>query len=178
MRFHTTKLISANDLSDILALMKKTTVASDLKRLQCIYFRALGYAIEKISALIQLSIRYIRRIWTHYFKVGIDALITKPRGGRRRYLLDEAEEKKLLAQHAQAGSEGSIVEIDALHQSLCKRVGKPVALSTTYRMAHRHGWRKIAPRPFHVLRNSTQAEYFKIFFSSGGRSQEKSQKTK
>lgn len=178
MGLHTTKLISTHAMSKIQKLMKEVTLASDLKRLQCIYFRQQGYPIENIAKLTQMSMGHIRRIWTAYFKIGVSALLTKPRGGRRRYLLDEAEEKALLAQHAQAGSEGTIVEIDALHRSLCQRLGKPVALSTAYRLAHRHGWRKIAPRPFHAKRNDVQAEYFKIFFPAGGRSQKRSVKTR
>ena len=162
MSYH--KHVPSKDLSCIEHLIKTSTLAADVKRLQCVYLRGrFGYGVEEIAAFTQFSIGHIRRIWSAYFKDGIDALLTKPRGGRRHYFLDESTEQALLAQHVQAGSEGLIVEIDALHKSLCERVGKPVALSTTYRLAHRHGWRKIAPRPFHVNRNEKQAEYFKIF---------------
>ena len=165
MGYH--KSISSNDLSCIEELIKTRVFAADVKRLQCVYFRGrFGYEVEDIAALTQFSIGHVRRIWSTYFKQGIDALLTKPRGGRRHYFLDESAEQALLAQHVQAGSEGLIVEIDALHKSLCERVGKKVALSTTYRLAHRHGWRKIAPRPFHVNRHEKQAEYFKIFFQN------------
>ena len=162
MGYH--KSISSNDLSCIEELIKTSVLAADVKCLPCVYFRGrFDVRIEDIAALTPFSIGHIRRIWSAYFKQGIDALLTKSRGGRRHYLLHESEEQVLLEQHAQAGSEGLIVEIDALHKSLCERVGKNVALSTTYRLAHRHGWRKIAPRPFHVNRNEKQAEYFKIF---------------
>ena len=60
-----------------------------------------------------------------------------------------------------------MVEIDALHKSLCERVGKSVALSTTYRLDHRQGWRKIAPRPFPINRDEKQAEDFNIFSQVG-----------
>lgn len=167
MGIHSTKHIAADDLIEIQRLMKTTVLAADLKRLQCIYFRGqFDYEVSKIALLTQLSMGHIRRIWTAYFKQGIDALLTKPRGGRRHYLLDEADEEVLLAEHVKDSSEGCILEIDALHQSLCARAGKSVALSTAYRLAHRHGWRKIAPRPFHVTRNSTQSVYFKIFSKS------------
>lgn len=164
MGHHTNKCISTDDLPRIEDLIKTCRLAADVKRLQCVYFRGcFGYGAEEIAALTQFSTGHVRRIWGTYFKDGVDALLTKPRGGRRRCFLDKSDEEALLAQHAEASSEGLIVEIDALHKSLCERVGKPVALSTTYRLAHRHGWRKIAPRPFHVNRDEKQAEYFKIF---------------
>ena len=164
MGYHTNKRISSDDLSRIEHLIKTCPLAADVKRLQCVYFRGcFAYGAEEIAKLTQFSAGHVRRIWSAYFKGGVDALLTQPRGGRRHYFLDESDEEALLAQHTEAGSNGLIVEIDALHKSLCERVGKPVALSTTYRLAHRHGWRKIAPRPFHVNRNEKQAEYFKIF---------------
>lgn len=164
MGLHANKRISTDDLSRIEHLIKTCPLAADVRRLQCIYFRGhFGYNAEEIATLTQFSAGHVRRIWSAYFKDGIDALLTKPRGGRRHCFLDESDEEALLAQHAQAGGEGLIVEIDALHKSLCERVGRSVALSTTYRLAHRHGWRKIAPRPFHVKRHEKQAEYFKIF---------------
>jgi|TARA_B100001250_G_C19720990_1_gene753798 transposase len=163
MGYHTTKCISEDDLSRIEDLIKTSTLAADTKRLQCIYFRSRGYSVEEIGNLTQFSTGHVRRVWSAYFKEGIEGLLTKPRGGRNHYFLDESDEAALLSQHTEAGSEGLIVEIDALHRSLCERVGKRVALSTTYRLAHRHGWRKIAPRPFHVNRDAKQAESFKFF---------------
>ncbi|ODS22732.1 hypothetical protein AB835_12590 [Candidatus Endobugula sertula] len=164
MGYHLTKAVSADDLSRIEHFINICPLAADVKRLQCVYFRGcFGYSAEEIAKLTQFSTGHVRRIWSAYFKDGVDALLTKPRGGRRHSFLDESEEQALLAQHAEAGNEGLIVEIDALHKSLCECVGTSVALSTTYRLAHRHSWRKIAPRPFHINRNEKQAEYFNIF---------------
>ncbi|ODS22357.1 hypothetical protein AB835_14640 [Candidatus Endobugula sertula] len=154
MGYHANKCISTEDLSRIEHLIQSCQLAADIRRLQCVYFRgSFGYDAEKVAALTQFSTGHVRRIWSAYFKDGVDALLTKPKGGRRHCLLDESDEEALLAQHVEAGSNGLIVEIDTLHKSLCERVGKSVALSTTYRLAHRHGWRKLAPRPFHVNRN-------------------------
>ena len=164
MGYHSTKAIPPDDLSRIERLITTCPLAADVKRLQCVYFRgSFGYNVEEIAKLTQFSTGHVRRIWGAYFKDGVDALLTKPRGGRRHCFLSQSDEQALLEEHAEAGSDGLIVEIDALHKSLCERVGKSVALSTTYRLAHRHGWRKIAPRPFHINRNEKQAEYFKIF---------------
>ena len=168
MGYHSNKAVSIEDLSRIEHLIKTCSLAADVKRLQCVYLQGhFGYSAEKIAKLTPFSTGHVRRIWSAYFKEGIDTLLTKPRGGRRHYFLDESEEQALLEQHAQAGSEGLMVEIDALHKSLCERVGKSVALSTTYRLAHRQGWRKIAPRPFPVNRDEKQAEYFNIFSQVG-----------
>jgi hypothetical protein len=87
--------------------------------LQCIYLRdCFGYGAQDISTLTRFSTGNVRRIWSTYFKGGVDALLTKPRGGRRHCFLDESDERALLAQHAQADSKCLIIEIDTLHIEL------------------------------------------------------------
>ncbi|MFN9323173.1 MAG: winged helix-turn-helix domain-containing protein [Holosporales bacterium] len=51
-----------------------------------------------------------------------------------------------------------------LHQEICRVLGKNISLSTVYRIAKRHVWRKIAPRPQHPKRNPVAAGLFKAFF--------------
>ncbi|MFN7754755.1 MAG: winged helix-turn-helix domain-containing protein [Holosporales bacterium] len=51
-----------------------------------------------------------------------------------------------------------------MHQEICRVLGKNISLSNVYRIAKRHGWRKIAPRPQHPKRNPVAAGLFKAFF--------------
>ena len=161
---HRNKTIGAEALSELASLLKAASNAADVKRLQCAYFRGKGMNAEEVAEMVQYDVGYVKTVWTQYFKGGVKALLTKPRGGRRRENMSKEEEAELLAAHTESAKEGKLLKIAPLHQSLCKKLGKDVALSSAYRLAHRHGWRKIEPRPRHPGRNAKAAEYFKLFF--------------
>ena len=72
----------------------------------------------------------------------------------------------------QAGA-GSILVVAEVHQALEQQLGRKIAESTVYRILHRHGWRKLVPRPFHPKRKPEAAEAFKK-----GASQKSSDKPK
>ena len=164
MGYHINKSLDKASMEEISKLIQRTEKASDLKRLQCVYMREKGSSIEEISDVTQFSISHIKRIWTAYFSKGIDGLLCKARGGRHRFNLDLKEEAALLEKHSEQAGEGRMLKMAAFHQELCELSGKKVAPSTAYRVAKRHGWRKIAPRPFHPKRDGKKASYFKIFF--------------
>ena len=149
---------------ELASLLKTASNAADVKRLQCVYSRGKGMDAAEVAETVQYDIGYVKTVWTQYFKGGVAALITKPRGGRRRENMSRKEEAELLALHTEAAKQGKLLKIAPLHQSLCKKLGKEVALSSAYRLAHRHGWRKVEPRPRHPGRSAKAAEYFKLFF--------------
>jgi transposase len=151
-------------MMELASLLKTASSAADTKRLQCVYFRGKGLAAEAVAEMVQYDVGYVKTVWTQYFKGGAKALLTKPRGGRRRENMSKEEEAALLAAHIESAKEGKLLKIASLHQSLCKKLGREVALSSAYRLAHRHGWRKLEPRPRHPGRNAKAAEYFKLFF--------------
>lgn len=164
MGMHKKKSLSVKDLEELSKLMEEAESPSDFRRLQSVYLRGKGMDAEEISKIVLYSIGHIKSIWTAYFKGGNKALFIKPRGGRHRFNLSIEEEKKLLAQYAQKGENGYILEIGPLYRALCEKVGHPVAITTAYRLAYRHGWRKIAPRPRHPGQTPMAAQYFKVFF--------------
>jgi len=161
---HRGKIITSQAMAELASLLKMASSASDTKRLQCVYFRGLGLDAEAVAEMVQYDVGYVKTVWTQYFKSGAKTLLTKPRGGRKRENMSTEEEAALLAAHTESAKEGKLLKIAPLHQSLCKKLGKEVALSSAYRLAHRHGWRKIEPRPRHPGRDAKAAEYFKLFF--------------
>jgi transposase len=165
MGLHRNKSISEDEMNILSNSIKTAEEAHDLKRLQCVYLRGLDFSIETIAAITQFSLGHIKRVWSLYYKGGVEALKVKPRGGRHRCNLSLEEEKKLLARYMQTGENGTMLEIAPLYKGLCERTGRKVGLASAYRLAQRHGWRKIAPRPEHTGRNPKAAQYFKIFFS-------------
>ena len=161
---HRDKTITLEAMEELALLLQTASCSADVKRLQCVYFRSKGLDAEAIAELVQYSVCQVKLVWTQYFKDGANALLTKPRGGRRRENMSREEEAELLAAHTESAKKGQLLKIAPLHQSLCKKLGKDVAVSSAYRLAHRHGWRKIEPRPRHPGRNAKSAEYFKLFF--------------
>ncbi len=165
MGLHKSKMVSEAEKTELQQLLKEADNASDLRRIQCVYLRTLDFTREQIAQATQYSVNYVKTIWTLYFKGGIDAIKVKPRGGRHRFNLSLDEEKELLSRYTQTGESGTMLEIAPLYKGLCEKVGRKVGLASAYRLAHRHGWRKIGPRPEHPSRNPKAAQYFKIFFS-------------
>lgn len=161
---HRGKIVPAEAMAELASLLKMASSAADVKRLQCMYFRGKGLDAEAVAEMVQYDVGYVKTVWTQYFKGGAKALLTKPRGGRRHENMSLEEEAALLAAHTESAKEGKLLKIAPLHQSLCKKLGREVALSSAYRLAHRHGWRKLEPRPRHPGRNAKAAEYFKLFF--------------
>ena len=92
---------------------------------------------------------------------GIKALKPKANGGRKRENMTVAEEKTLLAGFAHAAGAGELLNIHDLKAAYEKAIGHPTSDSTVYNLLHRHGWRKLMPRPFHPKRNLAAQDAFK-----------------
>lgn len=154
MGFHQSKVVSEADIKLLEEAIKAAELATDLKRLQAVYFRcAFGMKADQISQLLQYNEKYVKSLWSLYFKEGIDALFSQKKGGRNNAYMSEQEEEIFLQKYAQKSELGQILKIAPLHQGLCELWGVEVPLSTAYRLAHRHGWRKVEPRPHHPKRN-------------------------
>ncbi|MCK5555297.1 MAG: winged helix-turn-helix domain-containing protein [Alphaproteobacteria bacterium] len=54
-----------------------------------------------------------------------------------------------------------MLEVRSIHKAHCAKLGKNIPLSTTYRLLHRHGWRKIMPRSRHPKANKESQAAFK-----------------
>ena len=63
--------------------------------------------------------------------------------------MDLQAEAKLLQEVLGEAANGGVLVIPQLMPEFERRLGKPVALSTIYRMLARHGWRKLAPDTAH-----------------------------
>ena len=57
--------------------------------------------------------------------------------------------------------QGGVVVVPPLREQIAERLGKPVALSTIYRMLARNGWRKLAPDTAHPQGNPSAREDWK-----------------
>jgi transposase len=106
-------------------------------------------------------IRTVHQVISDYNRFGAAAIETAAHGGRRHEYLSEAEEREFLAPFITQGERGELTTIGEIHQAFNERVGRLVHSSTIYRLLARHGWRKIAPRPFHPETDIAAQEAFK-----------------
>ena len=153
---------STGTIREVSRLLKETRDMEVLRRAQAIYCRAaLGMAASEIAGLTGYSVGTVRNLHSAFARDGMKALEVSRRGGRNNADMSEAEEKAFLAPFRKEGDAGGILEIGAIHRAHCKRVGREVALSTTYDLLHRHGWRKIAPKPRHPKADKAAQAAFK-----------------
>ena len=143
-------------------LLDQAATKADYRRLLCVWLRAaLGMSAAEIATALGWSIGTVPNLHSQYLHEGAPALVGCGRGGRRRQFLTVAEEEKLLLEFTARAEQGDLTEVSAVRVALEQQVGQGVAKSTVYRLLERHGWRKLAPRPFHPDASLGAQEAFK-----------------
>ena len=135
--------------------------AAQLQRIQMVLLRESGMTQPAIAAAMGASLSTVNRAHMAYDHGGIKALKPKPNGGRKHENMTLAEEKALLARFAKAAGAGEMLNIHDLKAAYEKAIGHATSDSTVYTLLHRHGWRKLMPRPFHPKRDLTAQNAFK-----------------
>ena len=132
------------------ALMSEARNISELKRAQCIYFRSEhGLPPQQIADMVGFDVGTVRNLHSAFLRDGEAALKLSGKGGRYHAYLTEEEEASWLEGFRDAGENGGILEVGRIQAAFEEKVGRKVAKSTVYDLLHRHGWRKITPRPRH-----------------------------
>jgi len=108
-----------------------------------------------------VSLSTVNRAHMAYDHGGIKALKPKPNGGRKHENMTVAEEKALLARFAKTAGTGEMLNIHDLKTAYEKAIGHTTSDSTVYNLLHRHGWRKLMPRPYHPKRDLAAQNDFK-----------------
>lgn len=154
-------------------LLKLAVSLEEYRRIQSIYFRPkYGLSSAQIAEMVGLRIQTIRNLHSAYLRQGEAALQFKGAGGRREAFLSLEEEDALLADFEVEGQLGEIVEVHRVQQAYEQRVGKSVARSTVYRLLHRHGWHKLAPRGHHPQGDEEGIKRYKKLQPTGEASEE------
>lgn len=153
---------SSGTSSELYALMKSCSDIGLFRKIQSVYLRAkYGYLPAKISEITGLSTSHITHIHSEYKKSGKDSLVFGKKGGRNHFYLSHDEEATFLESFKKEASDGGIVEIRKIIKAYEKHIDKKVHKSMIYKLLHRHGWRKIFPRPNHPNQNVEAMEAFK-----------------
>jgi transposase len=153
---------TAQRMKELLGQAEDTT---ELRRIQSVLLGALGMPAKEISVFVGYHKNYIHQFWSRFREEG-EASLKSERGGgnRNRAHLSLEEEEHFLQPFLDKAEKGGVLIVDRIHKAYGKKLGKTVHHSVVYRLLHRHGWRKIAPRPAHPKGNSTDQEIFKVSF--------------
>ena len=134
----------------------------EFQRFLCVWLRIeRDMTPVEIAKLLGWNPGTVRFAQKNFIDNGIQALTELKRGGRNRFFMTLEEEKEFLSSFEISAARGEVLVIGEIQVALEKRLGQRIHKTTVYRMLHRHGWRKIAPRPAHPKRNKEAAEAFK-----------------
>ena len=129
--------------------------------IQMVLLRESGMTQPAIAAAMGVSLSTVNRMHMVYDRGGITALEPKPNGGRKHENMTLAEETVLLARFAKQAGAGEMLNIHDLKAAYEKAIGNATSDSTVYNLLHRHGRRKLMPRPFHPKRDLAAQNAFK-----------------
>lgn len=147
---------------DIKQLMYSSKNKEEFRRCQAVYLRIVKQMpASDIADITGFSLSHIYKIHSQCIKEGISCLNSSNKGGRYRSYLSLDEETAMLCEIENKAANGGIVEISKVRKLFEEKAGRQVALYTAYRLLHRHGWRKIAPRPYHPKQKADAIETFK-----------------
>ncbi len=103
----------------------------------------------------------VHQVISAYNRLGIAAVETPGKGGRRHEYLTREQEQAFLAPFFARAEQGELATTSEIKQAFETRVGREVQESTIYRLLHRHGWRKLVPRPRHPRASKEAQEQVK-----------------
>lgn len=130
--------------------LKEAKTAADVRRLQAIYFRArYGDSAMQVAARTGLSLQTVRNLHSAWRRHGEMMLDMKPKGGRYNEHQSVEKEQAFIAPFIEKAKAGRVLEVSKIHRALEEALGKKLHVQNTYNLLHRHGWRKITPRPKH-----------------------------
>lgn len=148
--------------TELLEFRKKKWPGFEFSRFLCVWLRIeRGLSTAEIAKILDWNVNTVRFTQKDFIEHGVQALAEGKKGGRRRQLMTLDEEKDFLSAFKDAAHDGLVLVANEIKIALEKRLGRSVHKTTVYRMLHRHGWRKIAPRPSHPKRDKEAVEAFK-----------------
>lgn len=154
----------ADQLASARELLQTAKTADELRTAQAVLLPLeLGMSLEQTAKAIGRSIGATCNLRTRYCKVARhEREAPRPkRALRNRANATLEREAQILDEVLEGAMRGGVVVVPPLREKVAQRLGKPVALSTIYRMLARNGWRKLAPDTAHPEGNSSAREDWK-----------------
>jgi len=147
---------------ELLSWLREAGTAEEYRKRMCIWLSHLGrFHAHEVAELLGVSLPSVWRWIGQYNRRGPSALGKSRRGGRRWGYMPADAEQALLADFAKQAMAGDVTTAKQLHAELSRRIGRDVSLAYVYKLLHRHGWRKLGPRPRHVKADHAAQAAFK-----------------
>lgn len=146
--------------------MNTATSKDVYRRWQTILLFATGTDIQKIPAIVQVSLVTVYKTIHRFNEGGVEAMKTKKRGGRKWGKVTLEKEKEILDELVSDSAKGLIVTAKTIKAKVEQILQKPASICYAYDMMERHGWRKVTPRPTHPKANKEKQEEFKKKFQT------------
>ena len=108
----------------------------------------------------------MHRIIARYNRLGPAVIEQSAKGGSHHDYLALQQEQALLQPFFTRAERGEIATAEQIHQAFEAEVQHAVHSDTIYRLLHRHGWRKLAPRARHPKANQEEQDAFQKKTSS------------
>jgi transposase len=121
---------------------------------------------EEIARDMGVSITTVRRVISTYNRLGLAALETPGKGGRRHEYMSVEQEHRFLQPFFAQAERGAIATAEQIQQAFEAEVKHEVHITSIYRLLARHGWRKLVPRPRHPKANAGEQDAFQKKTSS------------
>jgi transposase len=103
----------------------------------------------------------VRRIISSYNRLGLAAIETPGKGGRRHEYMSLEQERNFLQPFFARAAHGEIATAEEIHRAFEAEIKHEVHITSIYRLLDRHGWRKLVPRPRHPKANAEEQAAFK-----------------
>lgn len=148
---------------EIKARMNEAQSLEQFKRWQVIFMRWSHpeLSVQAVAEACGAQYRTVTQWTWMYNKYGPDQYCLAGRGGRRRELLALEEERRLLEELTDQAEKGQIVTASTVREKAQDVIGQEVSKDYAYDLLHRHGWRKVQPRPHHPKRDKASQATFK-----------------
>ncbi len=121
---------------------------------------------EEIARDTGVSVTTVRRVISTSNRLGLAAIETPGKGGRRHEYLSVEQERRFLQPFFVQAQRGEIATAEHIHQAFETEVKHTVHITSIYRLLDRHGWRKLVPRPRHPKANAGEQDAFQKKTSS------------
>ena len=158
------KASGADQLASARELLRTAKTVDELRTAQAVLLPLeLGLSLEQTAKAIGRSVGVTCNLRTRYGKVARrEREAPRPkRALRNRAKATLEREAQILEEVLEGATRGGVVVIPPLKEKIAQRLGKPVALSTIYRMLARNGWRKLAPDTAHPKGDASAREDWK-----------------
>jgi len=134
------------------ASLPKAKTIEGLRKLQAVVLPLeFGLTLEQTAQATGVSVGWVSQLRNRFIREDGSFDDDRPkRGGRYRQNMNREEEERFLAPFLEKASSGGILVVSKIKEALDGRLGRKVALSSTYNLLHRHNWRKLAPDKRHT----------------------------